>query len=229
MIMDWIKAFSSGSLMSHILNEYQSMIENARWMFEAIGTSLIDQVSPNEYSEELLQRDKQLNRSERQIRKLIIEHLAINPSDDLGVSLVLFSGVKDAERLGDYCKNLQEVAYFLEGHGLPSDFTTRVSDIFHTIERQFKSTAEAFAKSDVAMARAIMDELVKVKKECNAVVKEVVAWPDDRSPKDAVTTTLVVRYFKRVAAHISNIASGVINPVHKIDYYIPEEQETLAN
>jgi len=42
---------------------------------------------------------------------------------------------------------------------------------------------------------------------------------DEAPCREAIPWALTARYLKRVAAHISNIASGLVMPVHKIDYY----------
>ena len=223
MFKEWIRALKEDANMKAMLQEYTAMIGVARWMFETIGKALLDDLDPLRYQQELLAKDQKLNRAERDIRKRIIEHLAFNPGEDLGTCLVLFSGAKDAERLGDYCKNLQEVAIFLKGKPYPDRFLHRVRAVYAAIVAQFEEVAKAFADGDAARAQAVMDQMKHVKKECNDIVGEIMDGPDDQDAKGAVATSLTVRYFKRIAAHISNIASGVINPVHKIDYYKPEE------
>jgi phosphate uptake regulator len=37
--------------------------------------------------------------------------------------------------------------------------------------------------------------------------------------REAVLYTLLARYLKRVCLHLSNIASSVVMPLHKLDYF----------
>jgi hypothetical protein len=49
-----------------------------------------------------------------------------------------------------------------------------------------------------------------------------------RSGYDAATATslvLGVRYYKRIGSHLLNVLSGVVMPLHKLDYY---DEDVLA-
>lgn len=224
MFKAWIELFKERSLISKILRMYQEMIKDARWMFVKMGATLMEGGDPDRWGAELKARDQALNETEQRLRKMIVEHLSINPTRDLGSSLIFFSGVKDAERLGDYCKNLHEVAVLQKGRPFPARFHQKVNDIFANIERQFEKTSRSFTDWDVQLAQSVMDDLKHVKKECADIVEDILRDPGDLDVREAVSTTLTVRYLKRVAGHISNIASGVLNPAHKIDYYKPNEK-----
>ncbi len=42
------------------------------------------------------------------------------------------------------------------------------------------------------------------------------------SNRQAVTYTLLARFQKRIAAHLGNIASSLVMPIHKLDYFDEE-------
>jgi len=223
MLRDLIKAFREDSLMNSILNEFSLMMEDARWMFERLGNSLVSGGHPEEYRQQIYDRDIRINKAERSIRKRIIEHLSLNPGKDLGSSLVLFSAAKDAERLGDYCKNLLEVAILLHGRSYPEALSGRIARMHGRISGLFTQAAMAFSQANSENAVAVMEEVRTISKECDGMVEEIMNGTDDQDAKSAVAATLTARFFKRVAGHISNIASGVVNPVHQIDYYPPND------
>jgi hypothetical protein len=52
---------------------------------------------------------------------------------------------------------------------------------------------------------------------CDDLISRVAVSAHDAS----TTTTLVLgaRYYKRIEAHLLNILSGVVMPLHKVDYY----------
>ena len=122
-------AFKEDTLMETILNEFSLMIEDGRWMFEVIGDSLLKGEDPEAHKEEIYSRDVRVNKTERSIRKKIVEHLTLNPRNDLGNCLIMFSAAKDAERLGDYCKNLLEVSELLKGRRYPEKWFPPIKDI----------------------------------------------------------------------------------------------------
>ena len=79
------------------------------------------------------------------------------------------------------------------------------------------------AGPDATAAEATMDAAREISRQCDQIVEEIMATESTGDARNAVAVTMTVRYYKRVTAHLSNIASGVVNPVHKIDYYKPDE------
>ena len=67
-------------------------------------------LSGAERSDEMRSLEEGVNSGERLIRRLVIEHLSMNPEQDLASSLTLLSVVYDVERIGDYASSLLELA-----------------------------------------------------------------------------------------------------------------------
>jgi hypothetical protein len=63
----------------------------------------------------------------------------------------------------------------------------------------------------------------KLAKWCDSVVVELAH--SDLSVNEAVCFTLLARYFKRIVAHLVNIATSVILPLSDLDYY--DEKRTM--
>ena len=114
-----INAWRSRGVMHHMYDELMEMLSATEWMFETIGRIFFENVPPEDVSNDLYARDIRVNKTERRIRRQIVEHLAIRPGGDVPACLVLMSLVKDVERIGDYCKNLYEVRAVL-GRELPA-------------------------------------------------------------------------------------------------------------
>jgi len=214
-----INTFKEDSLMNTIINEFSLMIEDGRWMFEEIGESLLRGDSPENHKQELYDRDLRLNKTERSIRKKVVEHITLNPRNDLSTCLVMFSAAKDAERLGDYCKNLLEVSMLMNGRRYPDSIFPHIKSTHQMISQFFTRTAKAFSDVDTEDAHKIMEAIRSLTHECDGHIKEINESQEIMKNYEVVTSVLTFRYFKRVAAHISNIASGIINPAHKIDYF----------
>jgi phosphate transport system protein len=168
--------------------------------------------------EEIRKRDIAINKLERGVRKQVIAHLTLSPSPaEVPYCLLLMSIVKDVERIGDYAKNLAEVR--LEGGApIPDDeLGTELRDIRRIVEGTFARVDEVFASSDAEVANALIEEGRTVTRRCDALLGKVA-----RSDHDAATATSVVlgaRYYKRIGAHLLNVLSGVVMPLHKLDYH----------
>jgi phosphate transport system protein len=168
--------------------------------------------------EEIRKRDIAINKLERGVRKQVIAHLTLSPSPaEVPYCLLLMSIVKDVERIGDYAKNLAEVR--LEGGApIPDDeLGTELRDIRRIVEGTFARVDEVFASSDAEVANALIEEGRTVTRRCDALLGKVA-----RSDHDAATATSVVlgaRYYKRIGGHLLNVLSGVVMPLHKLDYH----------
>ncbi|MGH9456084.1 MAG: PhoU domain-containing protein [Thermoanaerobaculia bacterium] len=177
------------------------------------GTERDAQAKTNLYS-----IDVEVNRLVRSIRKRLVAHLSIQGNEqDVPHSLALMSLVKDVERLGDYSKNLAEVIDLYSGP-FPDDENTReLEEIRAGVERIFGQSLEVFTEFDHERALALIQEGRTLTRRCDALLHSVA-----RSPYDAAMTTAFVlgsRYYKRFAAHVLNVLSAVVMPLHKLDYY----------
>jgi phosphate transport system protein len=197
--------------------DFSRMLKISHEITLAAGQNFFDEEG-GEGREEIRKRDIEINKLERGVRKQVIAHLTLSPSPgEVPYCLLLMSIVKDVERIGDYAKNLAEVR--VEG-GAPvpdDDLGTELSDIRRIVEGTFARVDEVFASSDAEVANVLIEEGRTVTRRCDALLGKVA-----RSDYDAATATSVVlgaRYYKRIGAHLLNVLSGVVMPLHKLDYH----------
>ncbi|MCL7970792.1 MAG: hypothetical protein M8866_01715 [marine benthic group bacterium] len=162
--------------------------------------------------------DVKVNKLERKIRKQVIAHLSLaSERASVPYCLLLMSLVKDVERIGDYAKNLSEARDY-HPSALPEDeIMHEMREIAGEIEASFAEIADVFETSDHERAVELIREGRDLTRRCDGVVGRVA-----RSEYDASTATSVVmgaRFYKRIAAHVLNILSSVVMPLHKLDYY----------
>ncbi len=167
---------------------------------------------------EISRRDIKINKLERRIRKQVIAHLTLrSDAGDVPYCLLLMSIVKDVERMGDYAKNLAQV-HDDGGGPIPDDgHGAELRELRGMVESIFAEARGVFATSDSDAATALILQGRDVTKRCDALIGDV-----SRSDYDAATTTSMVlgaRFYKRIACHLLNILSGVVMPLHKLDYY----------
>lgn len=217
MFKELLGLLKSSNAIASMGADFSRMLKISHEITLAAGQNFFDEEG-GEGREEIRKRDIEINKLERGVRKQVIAHLTLSPSPgEVPYCLLLMSIVKDVERIGDYAKNLAEVR--VEG-GAPvpdDDLGTELSDIRRIVEGTFARVDEVFASSDAEVANALIEEGRTVTRRCDALLGKVA-----RSDYDAATATSVVlgaRYYKRIGAHLLNVLSGVVMPLHKLDYH----------
>ncbi len=169
----------------------------------------------------IYERDVQVNKLERKIRKQVIAHLSIHASaPDLPYCLLLMSLVKDVERLGDYAKNVSEIADLHVGCLPEDELCAELQEIRSGVEAAFAATSDVFEQSDIERAMELTRQGQDLARRSDMLIERVA-----HSDHDAKTVTALIlgtRYYKRIGGHVLNILSGVTMPLHKLDYYDEE-------
>ncbi|NQT75909.1 MAG: hypothetical protein HQ566_05240 [Candidatus Omnitrophica bacterium] len=217
MFKNLLEFWKGKDFLTQVLEEFKKMLDDTEKMFGSVCRRLIYNEKEPGLEDKIYAIDKNVNELQRDIRKRIVEHLSIQPSVDVPTSLLLMSVVKDAERLGDYAKNLLEIIDLLEK---PMN-RELYSKLFNVMEKDilelFKKTKEAFIESDEAQARTSWKFETKIKNRCNEIIEK--AAKSNLTVNEAVCFALTARYFKRIAAHLTNIATSVIVPLSDLDYF----------
>lgn len=203
------------------VNDFLSMIEHCHWMYGRAGTALWGQADVPAARTEIYQRDILVNKAERAVRKAIVLHLSMNPRQDMNLCLILMSVVKDAERVGDYCKNMMDLPEYHPLKDDANDVTAELQRLQGVVEGLFPTVLAAFREEDEEAGAALVRQEREVTRACEAIIQQVLASPG-LSNRQAVAYTLLARFHKRVAAHLGNIASSLVMPIHKLDYFDEE-------
>ncbi len=217
MFKNLLNFWKGKDFLSKVLEEFKDMLEGTHSMFDSVCKRLIYNEEQDNLEQEIYEIDKKVNTLQKDIRTRVVEHLSLQPCVDVSTSLLLMSVVKDAERLGDYSKNLLEVVSFLQK---PIDINTYkglFGDLDKKISELFLETEKAFIESDEKRARKSWDYEREVKKRANEILAKVVK--SDLSVNEAVCFALIARYFKRISAHLTNIATSVVLPLSDLDYF----------
>jgi phosphate uptake regulator len=218
MLKELLAAWRGRDALAQMFDEFDQMLDHNHWMFQQAVEVFFSRVDWQAVQDPLYTRDKEVNSLEQSIRTQVVKHLTIRPEANLPACLMLMSVVKDAERIGDYCKNIFEVGKFYT-----REFTTRryldpLEAVRAKVERLFTSTQEAFGKSDVPLARAALKDFEGLSLDCDALVHMLLQEHDHMHTDEAVAYGLLTRHMKRIGAHLANIATAVVAPVHMLDY-----------
>jgi phosphate uptake regulator len=209
--------------LTNVTEDFGNMLKDAQDMFEMVCKNLFGDKIIDNLEDRIYEVDKKINLFEKDIRKRIISHLSIQPSVDVPMSLLMMSVVKDAERLGDYAKNLYEVPRLLRSALDAKTFGELYGDMDRTIIKMFEDTKRAFIDSDEQAARDIWQTERTVVKRCDRIIEELAK--SGLETDQAVAFTLIARYFKRTAAHLTNIATSVILPISELDFFDEKRRE----
>ena len=101
--------FKSDSLYEQALSECHEMLDIDLTMFKESIKSLRESDSAD-INIDIFAMDKKINEFERDVRRKVMTHLAIGGKEDIGSGLILVSVVIDIERIGDYTKNIYDLA-----------------------------------------------------------------------------------------------------------------------
>ena len=213
MFREFFQLWKKAGLLNEALKETEKMLLVAKSMFSFSLRVLMDK---EKEKEDIYKIDRELNKLQRNVRRKILEHLSINPQQDVTSCLVLITIVIDIERIGDYSKNLIELSHKYPQR-LKGKYIERIREIEKDIEGLFDGTINAFKNADIDLAKQIMERHARIAVHCEKVVEDLVE-DTQVSSRMGIICALLARYLKRVSAHLKNIASGVSNPFHRLGY-----------
>jgi len=203
----------------------QKMLAHDGHEFALAMSALLGETDAAGVNDELRSTDRQVNQLEREIRRELMVHASVLGSIETPAVLVYMSIVKDVERIGDYAKNLLDLA--LDG----ADFSHAPDadewrELTVTIGRMITETATAFQRRDSAASRALLTTGGELLDRFDDRVSALVSSEDPGA--QAVARALSHRYLKRVVAHLMNMLTAVIMPLDRIDYF-DEDPEDRAS
>jgi len=200
-------------------------LENSHVMLETTHQMYTESVKSLRRSDsaridiDIYKMDQTINSYEQRVRRQVMKHMAIAGGTNMIPGLILTSIVIDIERIGDYTKNIKDLAASHPGRLRSGRYDDDISRVEDGVGQIYQRIIPALKKSDADEARAIMKENWWMIKKCDEIVTNLVVDPDPQlSASDAVTTALYVRYLKRIAAHLINIATSVFNPFERIGF-----------
>ena len=217
-------ALTSENTVNMAFEDLTQMLKHGTWMFERANEVIHSTKSADEVRQPLYDRDQAINELERSIRRKVLRHLTVNPGHDVAICLALMSVAKDAERIGDYCKNVFEVGHFYrEGFHVPK-YQLPLDKVAEQMVELFGRVIEAVRGSDDGEARQALARAVEIRSQCDWLIEELFRDEDKIAFHEAVAYSLLARHYKRVAAHLANIATAVLGRLEDLDFYDADEE-----
>ena len=223
MFRQLFSAIASAKGINESFDHFEEMMRHAHWMFQQAIAVLKNEATVEVVSDALYERDIQINKLERQIRRELVRHLTVYPGKDVAACLTLMSIAKDAERIGDYCKNVFEIGRFYNEPWGESEFNEPLSEIQQQVDGLFDAALGAFHKSDEKQAKALLEQVGDIKERCGEIEHALLHGSQKYSTSEAVAYSLMARHYKRVAAHLGNICTAVTGEVAQLGY-LPDKR-----
>ncbi|MFB0564342.1 MAG: PhoU domain-containing protein [Candidatus Aminicenantaceae bacterium] len=223
MLKEWLAIFKKDTLMDRAYQRSYMMLDITREMFLEAKESLRHK-EDNEIDVDIYSRDAEINRFEREVRRNVFNHLVVAGTERLPSGLVLVSIIIDIERIGDYTKNIVELAMNHPGKLLGGKFDKVLQRVEAAVDDNFVRTRTCIESCSKADALKLLEEYKWVNSVCDESLMGLVKEEDKTiQPGDAVSLGMYFRWLKRINSHLRNITTSVANPFDRIGF-MPEEE-----
>jgi phosphate transport system protein len=213
-----IELWRSDNLLTQALNDSNTMLASTYEMFKASVRSLRES-DGGRMEIDIYEKDQVVNKYEQEVRRKVLKHLAITGGVNIIPGLILTSIVIDIERIGDYTKNIMELAIVHPKRLKAGLLETDIVRIEANAARLFEGVVPALKVSDRTAAVRLMEESLWMIGKCDELLRTLTTTEvPTLKPPEAVSLALYVRYLKRVTAHLRNILSGIVNPFERIGF-----------
>lgn len=197
------------------------MVRDVRRVYDAAMEAVFGGGKSKETKREVKQTDREINAAQRDVRRALMIHASVE-TVDLPLVLGYMSVVKDAERAGDYAKNLYDLAKYGANFEVAADRAI-LDEYREKVGRLIDDVAEVFAHRETARAQALIERADHFLDEYDEHVKA--AYESDWPASDAVARALYFRYLKRLTAHLMNLLTSLVMPIDRLDYYDEEKED----
>ena len=214
MVMSFFRR-SDDSGIDRIEAQVQRMVTDARHTFD-LAMNALTGGSVASVGDEVRRTDRRINVTEMEIRRELVVHFSVHAAGDATEMLVFMNMIKDLERIGDYNKNVFDLAE--EGVSfLDADDLDRILGFRDEISSRIALMGEILTVRDAERARAYIARGDEMRREFDALVTELVH--STSVANHAVPRALLYRFLKRITAHSVNVVTAVVMPVDRLDYF----------
>jgi phosphate transport system protein len=223
-VLDFFRGSSASSTIEAIEATLVQMMHDGRAVYDAATGAVFGGGKSKETKREVRSTDKGINVAQQEVRRTLMMHASVTGSIDLPLVLAYMSVVKDAERIGDYAKNLYDLAKYGVDFSTAEDFEDL--ERYHlAVGQLIDDAAEVFGERDTEKAARLIDKADGFLKQYDRLTKA--AYRSEGPASEAVARALYYRYLKRITAHVMNLITSLVMPIDRLDYYdeVPEDRQ----
>ena len=225
MFKKWLAIFKKDTLMDRAYKRSFLMLNLAREMFLKAKESLRFR-EDKDVDLNIRDQDQEINKYEREVRRNVFNQLVVGGTENLPSGLILVSIVIDIERIGDYTKNIVELAIDHPGKLQGGRFEKDLQRVEAAVEDNFDKTRFCFESDDKISDLKLLEEYKWVNDVCDDRLNDLIKEVDkDIRPGDAVSLSIYFRWLKRINSHLRNITTSVVNPFDRIGFEPKEKKK----
>lgn len=210
-----LKPTDAAEGLTRMHSQLGEMIAHGRHAFDAAANAFLGGAKPEIVKDDLWATDKKINHLEREIRRQAVVHGSVYGSSQLPTCLVLMSIVKDAERIGDYAKNLYEVAVVSQKR--KDEYLDDLIQHKNEISALMQEAIRIYGNQDEAAAKTFLSRGDAMTDHYDEQVGRLLS--DEPGTDQPAPTALCYRYYKRIVSHLLNIITSLVMPVDQLDYF----------
>ena len=209
MIKEILSIFKSNTLMDRAFQRSYTMLDLTYRMFLQ-AKHVLRETEQTDLDFDINNEDSEVNKYQREVRKDVFKHLVLTEGEQLTSGLILVSIVIDIERIGDYTKNIVDLAQSHQLRLNGGTFENELVRIENAVLENFQRTLEVFKNSDEEAAIGLLKEFKWIGKLSDDCLTSLVKETDPNiSSGSAVALALYFRSLKRINSHLG------INPKRK--------------
>ena len=217
---DLVTIWNSEDSLSQAWTSSNEMLHLSREMFTD-SINALRSGEKNKVIKSIKLRDEEINQYHRDIRKKVVTYYSVSKDvTNINSGLVLINMVVDIERVGDYTKNILDLAKYYPKKLRSEKISEDLRIIEQAVIERFQNTVKAVEEMDEIAAKKLIksyrSDLGKLSD--NLVASSISGDLKIGEEHMASSMVLYARYLKRIGAHLKNITSVVINPFESIGY-----------
>jgi phosphate uptake regulator len=222
-----IKMWTSDNLMEEAWKESFEMLEITHEMFlEAMR--ILRESDDTIIRKEIRDKDRVVNEYLQDVRRKVMTHCTVQGPNELPGGLVLVSIVIDIERIGDYTKNIVDLALVHPQKLDGGIFESSLTKVENAVKDNFIRTKLCIESSDPSAAMKLLKDYEWVNPECDERTMALIQGKDEKlACGDSATLALYFRWLKRINSHLRNITTSVVNPFDRIGFNPENKKEDI--
>jgi len=213
--------FRDSDQLENVEQQLAGMLAQCQDAYRIATAAVFGESDPTSSGDELFELDREINRTERAIRRELLVHGTVRGAElDLGLMLTYMSVAKDIERIGDKCKDIWELTGMGANFSVGDDLEELTEHRAH-VAQLITWTLDAFTTED---AEKVHELISTIRDDAAHYDTHVLHFVQSEMPsRHAAPRALFYRYIKRLSLHLSNILSSVVMPVDRLDFYRREK------
>lgn len=215
--MSWRSLFTTGDGLERVELRLIEMLRLDQRSFELANQALLHGSNAEQLRRTVSDTDHQVNELVQEIRRELIVHASVRETAaHVPAMFTYMSIIKDIERVGDYAKNILDIAFARADLSAASDLDD-LTQHRDAIGQLLEQVTVVLADRDAEAANRLLEETVPQLAQLDERIDELIV--SDRPGYEVVPRALYYRHLKRIAAHLMNVLTSLTAPVDQLDFY----------